>query len=114
MRERTAAQNEARRIRRLKRKTIRRFRAWRREIVAKKKILFKLCIDYIQTSNPEVAKQFNRVAGMVSYVKMKIMFSSQFPRNIWPKDIPYMDLMTWVDWRKQFVAEMRRRLAQDD
>jgi hypothetical protein len=112
--ERTAALTEARRIKKLEKKTLKRFRAWRREIVAKKKILFQLCHEYIRTSDPEVAKRFNTVAGMVSYVKMKVMFSSESPRNIWPQHIPYMDVMAWVDWRKEWVAEMRRRMEQDD
>jgi hypothetical protein len=79
-----------------------------------KKISFILCMDYIQASDPKVAKLFNKVAGMVSYVKMKITFSSQFPRNIWRKDIPCMDSMAWVGWWKDFVAGIRKQLAQDD
>jgi hypothetical protein len=114
MKERMVAVREARRIKRLEKKTVKRFRAWCREIFAKKKLLFKLCHDYIQTSDPEVAKRFNREAGMVSYVEMKFMFSSQFPRSNWPRHNPYMDVMAWVDWRKEWVAERRRRLAQDN
>ena len=114
LRERNRALAEEIRIMRLKHRGIKRYRKWFREILAKKRILVPLCNEYIRTNDPKVARRFNLIQGYISYVKMKVIFGKQFPKNIWPQHIPYMDITAWVDWRREWRIEMQRRLAQED
>jgi hypothetical protein len=102
------------RILRLKHRDIKRYRKWYREIIAKKRILVPLCNEHIRTNNLKVVRRFNLIQGYVSYVKMKVIFGKQFSRDIWPQHIPYMEMMAWVDWRREWRIEMQRRLSQED
>jgi hypothetical protein len=114
LREKNRALAEEIHIMRLKHQGIKQYRKWYMEILAKKRILVPLCNKYIRTNDPEVARRFNLIQGYVSYVKMKAMFGKQFPRDMWPQHIPYMDMMAWVDWRREWRIEVKRRLEQDD